>query len=263
MKKQKVKSMVNQSILEILCFGVVALVLNLSTGCGLDEPPPFVDRGTGLVAEGHDEGELDVQRADPENLVEVEDAVLEDEGLGDVVTINTEEEKLDDESLQDLLQEVTQTDDVEAPSKAKVEVVDNTGDDDSQVGDNSGTSQPTVNDDEKYCSSLLGTEAKVHVAGSLNDVQLSGAEAGLLKVTGNQNQVSINVSSTDGDLEGLCIFVSGNQSKVSVNVKAVQILNLAVVLRGNQTKVELNLVDGGNVAQIVEDIKGNNGKIIY
>lgn len=115
---------------------------------------------------------------------------------------------------------------------------------------------------ELDCAGLKGKNVKrMNISGSENVVTLGGEDALVLKVTGNQNKVSMKIESQEGALQALCLSVAGNENQVSVEIDA-QVEKFIVKARGNQARIELATSESGVLNALESDISGNDPKIV-
>ena len=106
---------------------------------------------------------------------------------------------------------------------------------------------------EDVCSKKFGGQyIKVH--GNQTVETVSATDSVVAKVSGNQDQLHIDVIETD--IAGICLFVMGNLSKVTVNItKSVG----EVYYRGlgNQSNTEITVGEGGSIGSMSVRVGGN------
>lgn len=154
----------------------------------------------------------------------------------------------------------------------------NQGDDD-QVADNSDDSDETTGKNTKdtdttgdegsdeddaglaICGDYMDGDL-VKINGNKNSVFLNDGDSAFLRVTGNQNTLTYNLSSDSQLSAGLCLFVSGNRQNVVVSVNGLQLSDLIVVVRGNKNTVTVQLGADAQIINFVEDLNGNQPTLI-
>ena len=116
--------------------------------------------------------------------------------------------------------------------------------------------------DANDCGGALKSK-RVKVAGSMNKVTLDSVTGYSLKLTGNQNLVTMDVKgqNTDVGTPGVCIFVAGNKNKIVINV-GVQVGAIYVKARGNQALIEVNVAKDAKVGDLQLDFNGHSPQMI-
>jgi hypothetical protein len=119
---------------------------------------------------------------------------------------------------------------------------------------------PEADDDAATaCAKLTGVPSeKIKVSGSLSDIKLSNNQPLALKVTGNKNLVTLDLTKQAPTtlVKAICIFIAGNQNSIKLDV-ALHIQSIFVTARGNQSKVEINTKQNSTIDHIDMDAKGN------
>ncbi len=107
------------------------------------------------------------------------------------------------------------------------------------------------------------SKERVKVSGSQKSLTLAPQEAFALKVTGNTNQVKLNMSSeTPGArIAAICLFLAGNQSHVSMDI-GVAVDKVFIKARGNKALVEATVSKDGVIKALEVDASGNQPSIV-
>jgi hypothetical protein len=118
-------------------------------------------------------------------------------------------------------------------------------------------------EDRSACAKEFGVSAeRIHIAGQHNDVTIATGSVVYIKVTGNQNTVTLNLEGDDGArIEGLCIFLAGNQPEIKVNAN-VAIGRIVYIGRGNQSHGSINVAAGCSVDDVQADLAGNQSQLV-
>ncbi len=127
----------------------------------------------------------------------------------------------------------------------------------------SPVSSPSDSQMAAECSRWLGVPAKdIHISGSSSDVTLNSFKGMVIKVSGNQNKVQLNLrqDSNSADMGGLCIFTSGNRSQVSVNITG-SLGALVIKGSGNQGLIDVRVGSGSEIQQSSVTLSGNQSKV--
>lgn len=139
-------------------------------------------------------------------------------------------------------------------------------DDDDDKGDDPEGDDPHLNpklddDESKACSNLLGVDVKrIHIAKG-GPVAIDTDQALAIKVTGDEQEVSVTVNSTSKDpLPGICVFMAGNQSKIHIDAKS-DVKKIYYVGRGNKSCGAVTVEKGATVSTVHSDLAGNQSSL--
>ena len=133
-----------------------------------------------------------------------------------------------------------------------------------QSGGNTSGSVAQVSSEAKLCAAHFGVSASaVIVAGEKKVEERTIDEASIvaIKIAGNQTHLDLMLKSEEArGIHGLCVFVTGNQGSVAIHV-GVPLDGIVYYGRGNLSSGQIEIIEGGSVAELYSDLRGNGAAL--
>lgn len=112
----------------------------------------------------------------------------------------------------------------------------------------------------KACAKFNGVGAgSVKVVGDKSSASITSNSVVAIKVAGNQSNLDLSLRGK-GSIAAICIFVTGNRGTASVTL-GVGLGNFIYVGRGNGSSGDVNVIEGGSIANIAADLGGNGASL--
>lgn len=122
------------------------------------------------------------------------------------------------------------------------------------IGKKSGVSE---------CVKKFGAKSlDVKLTGNNTSKSVNSDESVTVKMAGNQSVLNLNLTSKDDniDVKGICLFITGDEGIANINV-ALKVEEVYLVIRGNQAKVNIDVKEGGELASLNANMRGNLGLV--
>ncbi len=131
----------------------------------------------------------------------------------------------------------------------------------SDSGDSSDSKSSSSNrEDSSSCAQTLEANSElIRIAGSQKQVSIQSQELVLARITGDRNQLDLNLSGKDSSaqMKGICLFIAGHQNKALIKIQH-PLSALFIKARGDQALVEIEISKEGKIGKIVWDARGNS-----